>query len=609
MSKNSKFSTRNLSISTDLYGFHRLRSHFIRSYHPRRLNFVQSGSYLDSSKLKSLCTHITKERSYRRVTLNIEDASNTQARGFIDLLDALTKHPVDTLVLRDTSCFKNHEKLTHALSRIITRLKRLRNLEIVLPSEIKTDALFNLYVSLANIRLKDLKIHFYKEAQFIPPTIGIQTYSKLISKLNTLRSLACEFKVTGNSIPDSVKALRNMASKLTNIQQFSVTLDEDMELSPFLSTNKNLEHLEVKSLQGLLSGLGFLNLSESLETLSSLTSLAISLDGIDKATEPTAENLALSLSQLQKLKHLSMKVHRPSNSNNIKLQRLFEFLPELETLQSIEIDLSKTNSAKLAFKEIGKGLSLQKNLQSAKLNFEDCGLTDLELSSIADGFSSKQKLKIFHLNLKDNKQVIAGIVEMFRTLKTQTTLESLSMDLSGITQISDQSLKSYLDVITNNQSLKTVALFLNGCRTLSDEWVMKFTDAIKLTSGLRNLILGLNDCLLVTDRSFMRLTKVLSGMKFLEQVGLGVEKCQISNKGVSYLKQMIRELRSLKFLQLQVPGLKKISHEAFIELGDALKYSRSLNRIGLDQYPFTPLKDEPSMVIENCNHSNLWGFH
>ncbi len=136
----------------------------------------------------------------------------------------------------------------------------------------------------------------------------------------------------------------------------------------------------------------------------------------------------------------------------------------------------------------------------------------------------------------------------------------------------------------------------------------KLAETLKSMKTLYSLTLGTNECVNITDRGVLKLLKALESHKEIEHLCIGLEKCQITNKSVETLKDLISKLKCLQKLQLKFSGFKKISHEAFVQLGSAMIGIKSLNRIAMDHYPFSPTKSEPPIVIEECGTDGLWNF-
>ena len=236
----------------------------------------------------------------------------------------------------------------------------------------------------------------------------------------------------------AVKLFSKCVSNLPTFSKFSLGLDEDMELASLISCIPTLKRLELRSINGKTSGFGFLNIAENLEKITTLLTLVLDIDGIEKATEPTAENFAETIANIETMRTLILISQKPSSSNNMKLKRFFQFLPEINTLRRLHINLFKTLSSKVAINEISKGIKTQKYLEDLTLMLQECGLTDIELSAIADSISDLGKIKFFKISIKDNWNIICpGIVELFKSLRDLNNLTSLYLDFTGIKQLSD----------------------------------------------------------------------------------------------------------------------------------------------------------------------------
>jgi len=578
-----------------------------------KLSFTNTGSAMDSSKILSLKSLIRQQKHLAAIKIHIDELGLVRHSTFLDLLEAVgQKLHQKSLQISTTYEYFDTLRFIKRFTKIIRKLNDIEKVSLCLPKFEDPKAFLMLFHSMTHQRLKDLSIESLLQKQYpVAPTIDIGVLTMLLSKITTLQYLKLDILEKNASVDDSILVLRESLGKLTQMKGLSLGFDEDMELCGFLPVmHKSLRKLELRSLGNKISGLGFLNLAESLEQLSELRSLSIDIDGIEKATEPTAENVAKSLSKLQNLREINLKIHRATNSNNLKVKRFLEFLPNLRLLKKMKIELYKTVSAKKAINEISQSLKSQKSLEELVLSFEDCGLGDLELSGVADGISSQKNLKHIQICLKENKGIVnPGIIELFKTLRDIPTLKKLFIDLSGIPHLNDQSLRGFIEIVNRVPNLTALGLLLSECKNLTDEWLIKFSDALRSQKELKAVVLGLTQCSMISDKGFIRLTKSLSNCKDLLQLGFGIEKCQITTKGIQHLKELLEELKNIKYLQLKLSGFMKVSYQAIVEIGNSLKKLKNLQRVGMDTYPFSVSKDEPPVFIEDCsNQPSLWRF-
>jgi len=183
-------------------------------------------------------------------------------------------------------------------------------------------------------------------------------------------------------------------------------------------------------------------------------------------------------------------------------------LPLLTSLEDFQLYLGGTPITDVSFGSLAS--SLQKvpthKIHTFALFLSDIQVKDKNLTSLAISLSEMINLKDLRLGLHGSKITDTGIEQLFIGIKgVISNLEGFSLYI-GNTKVSDSSIKTYSQVISNMTKLNNLVLDLSGSQVSDTSMVSFFAGMNPIAWNIKSFAVYLGGCK-ITDKTIESLAK------------------------------------------------------------------------------------------------------
>jgi hypothetical protein len=316
-------------------------------------------------------------------------------------------------------------------------------------------------------------------------------------------------------------------------------------LGKVLGQLANLDELEFKNTDSVVTANGYKELSHGLDQLKSLTKLKLNLNLINQPVL-SMHYLFQCIKGMNKLEKLDIAFSSGAAVSNELLFALGDCIKNLPNLTSLRISL--------------KSLSRKNN------DPVEAGINQL-IKSLEQLVNIK-KLELEFLNAELSPE---NLIKLATTLELFKQLSTLSLKFTDRLPYDDKAFGKLAESIAVLKQLKT---FKFACwQNLSGDSISYIAKAISCLPLLVSLSFKLCDNLNLTDEKWKEITQAFVSLKHLEELDLDLHYCRsLSDPAIQHLCNSIQDLKLMSF-KLAL-GAVKLSNTSLYSLAKIIEISR-----------------------------------
>jgi len=218
-------------------------------------------------------------------------------------------------------------------------------------------------------------------------------------------------------------------------------------------------------------------------------------------------------------------------------------------------------------------------------------------------------LKTINLGFRfDNQIGDQGIRYLSENLKKCISVENFCLFLNRSTQVGDLALEHLNYCLKNFMNLKMVKLNFRGCDRISDLGAEKILDGLEKHEKLERIWLNFRGCDKITDIGAQGIGQRLKGLKALKRLTLKLRGCdKLTDQGLIDIIRGISALQGgcLENLTLNLAGCRKMTNESLREIWLGLRDVTSLKNVQLSLKGLNNLTDsEITQMVEALKVAN-----
>lgn len=544
-------------------------------------------SQLTDDNVKVFSKALKKLRRLRKLYLDFPLRNYVSEVGFIRLQKAIGKLSDLEEICFNCAIFSSHiaEENLHnnisigySIESSIGKLRSLKKLSVIIPSNPKPEKGILLAISKVVNRLSQLK-HLHVEVQKLEISSQEMTvFLEALSQAKKLEFFYTNFDLKPTLSEGKFPSFQEWLTALAKMKQITVPLFEEqqvMEQSHMKEIVFGIKSLDLRDHFNIQNN----DMSKYLQKLSNLTHLRWETHS-HKITIEFISSVQVSLGSIPTLRELDITISTYEFPEKLAL-KFINTLTECSSLGSLKMMIQHLTPSKLGevFRAFGNLLSQLRCLSTFHLKLPGLvwkEISDSAFSAFCKGLSKLEGLRDLCLNFSRPSQILEDVLFILgQTLSLCPKLEYLSLILEFCHNVPDQ---AELGLLKNINALKNLRKFELNLRNpnshrllekrIGDEILIVLCQGLIKSQKLTNLRLNFegNE---ITDTGINTLCKTLKKLNLLKNLHLDFSGCcKITSKGINYLKGMYALLNQLEPLHL----LEETALEGFI-LHDPSQFS------------------------------------
>jgi len=245
------------------------------------------------------------------------------------------------------------------------------------------------------------------------------------------------------------------------------------------------------------------------------------------------------LKQLKAMKSLELGFIVCLGLNKEFFQTLSTGLKNLPSLVSLTINFSSTNINDQELESFCLGLKSQTSLQTLSLILSRCTeITDHGVHHLSLSINSLCFLKHFILSLTGSEKIgDLGLASLSSTLKNSLT--TFILDCSDYRMITNQGIE---DLMINAHSIKSLKFDFSGCTNIADEGLRYLQNHLEKIEELSTLRLDFSYCNKISTKAVIRFICAFERKISLQTPDLHLFYCQNINKNC--VQDLVKNINS-----------------------------------------------------------------
>ena len=153
------------------------------------------------------------------------------------------------------------------------------------------------------------------------------------------------------------------------------------------------------------------------------------------------------------------------------------------------------------------------------------------------------------------------LIHLIDSIKTLTSVRSISLDFSNASSISDEGLSHLKATLISLASIEYIALSFERCLRITDKGICEINSAIESSKALSHLSVNFCGCNKVSDSQLNNLGDSLKSLRLLQHLSLNFVGCnKVSDDALNSLKDSAKSLTSLQHFSLNYSHWLDFSH-------------------------------------------------